>query len=248
MRLRSIVLSALGSLLSLTLLTAPAGAADEPVEPDPMAGAPTVGTCADMTWADVMGETATEDVDCARRHTTEVVGVGQLPDDLSWDQRRKVGKAVVAACAPAWETITTDDHLLYRRSAYEKFWFMPSQEQRDAGARWFRCDLARVKGEKLMVITGAGMPTVTKKLHSNVRRCMTKDFYGTVCKTKVRHLGWRNKEAFWLSVPAKDARAEKKVRRAALECCPDRVRTPKFAWSWFTDETRRWVVLCYEKV
>ena len=248
MRLRSIVLSARGSLLSLTLLTAPAGAADEPVEPDPMAGAPTVGTCADMTWADVMGETATEDVDCARRHTTEVVGVGQLPDDLSWDQRRKVGKAVVAACAPAWETITTDDHLLYRRSAYEKFWFMPSQEQRDAGARWFRCDLARVKGEKLMVITGAGMPTVTKKLHSNVRRCMTKDFYGTVCKTKVRHLGWRNKEAFWLSVPAKDARAEKKVRRAALERCPDRVRTPKFAWSWFTDETRRWVVLCYEKV
>ena len=248
MRLRSIVLPALGSLLSLTLLTAPAGAADEPVEPDPMAGAPAVGTCADMTWADVMGETATEDVDCARRHTTEVVGVGQLPDDLSWDQRRKVGKAVVAACAPGWETITTDDHLLYRRSAYEKFWFMPSQEQRDAGARWFRCDLARVKGERLMVITGAGMPTVTKKLHSNVRRCMTKDFYGTVCKTKVRHLGWRNKEAFWLSVPAKDARAEKKVRRAALERCPDRVRTPKFAWSWFTDENRRWVVLCYEKV
>lgn len=245
MRLRAIVLPVLGSALSLTLLTAPVGAADEP---DPMAGAPAVGTCADMTWSDVMGETATADVDCDRRHTTEVVGVGQLPDDLTWDQSRQVGKAVVAGCAAAWETITTDDHLLYRRSAYEKLWFKPSQEQRDAGARWFRCDLARVKGDELMVTTSAGMPAVTKKLHTNVRRCMTKDFYGTVCTTKVRHLGWRNKEAFWLSVPAKDARAEKKVRRVALERCPDRVRTPQFAWSWFTDENRRWVVLCYEKV
>lgn len=248
MRLRAIVLPALGLVLSLSLLAPPVGAADEPVEPDPMAGAPMVGSCTDMTWSDVMGETATEDVDCDHRHTTEVVGVGQLPDDLSWDQRRQVGKAVVAGCASAWETVTTDDHLLYRRSAYEKFWFMPSQEQRDAGARWFRCDLARVKGDKLMVTTSPGMPTVTKKLHNNVRRCMTKDFYATVCKTKVRHLGWRNKEAFWLSVPAKDARAEKKVRRVALERCPARVRTSHFAWSWFTDENRRWVVLCYEKV
>jgi|TARA_Y100000815_G_scaffold126351_1_gene113872 hypothetical protein len=247
-RLRAIVLPVLGSVLSLTLLAAPVGAADEPVEPDPMAGAPAIGTCADMDWDDVMGETATQDVDCERRHTTEVVGVGQLPDDLSWDQRRQVGKAVVAGCAPAWETVTTDDHLLYRRSAYVKFWFMPSQEQREAGARWFRCDLARVKGKQLMSTTGAGLPEVTeRRMKRSVQRCMTKDFYGTVCKNKRRLVAWRSKSSFWLSVPAKDSRAEKKVRRVALDRCPEKVRTASFAWSWFTDKNRRWVVVCYEK-
>ncbi|WP_300642608.1 septum formation family protein [Nocardioides sp.] len=269
MRLRALHRSVLPALLAVALLapdaagaqrtvgdppattTAEPTAAPEPeptAEPDPMAGAPTVGTCADMTWAEAMGETATEAVDCARRHTTEVVGVGQLPAELSWEQWRRAGEAVVAACAPAWETVTTADHLLYRRSAYEKFWFMPSEEQRAAGARWFRCDLARVKGQKLMVVTGAGLPVVTPKLSKPVRRCMTKDFYGTVCKNKRRLVGWRNKEAFWLPVPANDSRAERKVRRAALERCPDRVRTRQFAWSWFTDEDRRWVVLCYERV
>lgn len=213
-----------------------------------MAGAPAVGTCADMTWDDAIAETApATTVACDRRHTTQVVAVGQLPDDLSWDRMRQVGTAVTAACAPSWEDVTSDDHLLYRRSAYQKFWFIPSTEEREAGARWFRCDLARVKGKDLMTVKSAALPTVTPNLHGHVRRCMTKDFLGTVCTAHYRTVHWRGKDAFWLSVPTNDAKAQQKVGRVAIDRCADAVRTPSYAWSWFADENRRWVVVCYEK-
>lgn len=229
------------------LVPVSARAEDEPTT-DPMAGAPAVGSCWVLTWPEAAGETAPDSgVDCAEEHTTQVVAVGQLPDGVAWDQWAQVTKAVDAACDPAWEAVTTDDPLLYRRSAYQRFWFMPSVEQRDAGARWIRCDLAREHGEELLSVTGTVLPPVTRALRAEVRRCMTTDFRGTVCSASDRMVAWRGRGAFELAVPSSDARARRKVNREAEAECPRWTRTRSYAWSWFPDRDRRWIVVCYDR-
>lgn len=247
MRVRALCRAALLSLVAVGLVVPTSTAAEEPTT-DPMAGAPAVGSCWVMSWEEAAGEVAPDTgVDCGDPHTTQVVDVGQLPDGVTWDQWAQVTEAVDATCDPDWEAVTSADPLLYRRSAYQKFWFIPSQEQRTAGARWFRCDLARVHGEELLSVTGAELPQVTRALRADVRRCMTADFRGTVCSARPRTIEWRSRAASWLSVPASDARATRRVGRVARERCADRTRTPSYAWSWFEDEDRRWIVVCYDE-
>lgn len=245
MRLRALASAVLPLLASALLL--PGAAAEEPMT-DPMAGAPLVDSCWVMTWEEAAGHTAPDTgVECTEPHTTQVLAVGQLPDGVTWEQWAQVTATVDATCDPVWEQITTDDELVYRRSAYQKFWFMPSVEQREAGARWFRCDLARVHGEELLSVTGSGFPAVTSALRAEVRRCMTRDFQGTVCSARPREVAWRSRGAFWLPVPRQDARAQRKVYREALDRCPRWTTTDPYAWSWFEDRDRRWIVVCFDR-
>lgn len=245
MRLRVPVTSVLTAAL---LVPTGALASEEPAPepaPDPMAGAPAVGECSTMTFEDAVGRSAPDlQVPCKGRHTTVVTGVGQLPEDVTWDQDGEVYAAVQEACDPGWQAVTSVDHLLYRQSAYQEFWFYPTAEQRDAGARWFRCDLARVQGADLLTTRGETLPKVKPRLHDTVRRCMDASYRGTVCFA--RDAVWRSKSAYWLRVPKRDARARKVVYRSALERCPEYSRSGSFAWQWFADEERRWVVVCFD--
>lgn len=248
MRVRASVHAALLSLVTVGLLVPVSARAEGEPTTDPMAGAPAVGSCWVMTWSEAAGEVAPDTgVDCTEAHTTQVVAVGQLPDGVTWDQWSQVTSAVDAACDPAWEAVTTDDPLLYRRSAYQQFWFMPSEQQRDAGARWIRCDLAREHGEQLLSVTDAELPPVTRSLPAEVRRCMTADFRGTVCSASDRLVAWRGRGAFELAVPSSDTRARRKVNREAEDRCPRWTRTRSYAWSWFRDHDRRWIVVCYDR-
>lgn len=136
---RTSLLVALLALVGTALVAPPAQAAL-----DPGFEQPAVGTCYRMSEKELRqvsyGEAA---VDCAGKHTSQVVAVTYLPDGLSWRRASvgKVTKLAVKGCQPALDAALGGDVVLRAQSAYQLTFFIPTKAQRRAGARWIRCDV-----------------------------------------------------------------------------------------------------------
>jgi hypothetical protein len=112
-------------------------------EPDPLAGAPSLGTCYAMTRK--AAAAATNDgpgVGCSEPHTSMTYHVGHFPSD-----------SVVAD--PEAASRTCERHLpnavglsgtQVKSSILTYIWFEPSTTQWSEGARWYRCDVIAQQG------------------------------------------------------------------------------------------------------
>lgn len=235
---------------SLALLvpapTAAAASSEEPA-PDPMAGAPAVGTCSTMTWDEAFEVTAPEGsgVRCDRPHTTQVVHVGELPEDVAWEDLDAVYAAVGAGCAPAFSALTGTDLLLIKRSLYTAWSFLPTQAERESGARWYRCDVALASGERFVSRKVAKLPAIGKRVPAAVGRCLTRQLRFTPCSGDPV---WKHTGAVKVrDVSRREARARKQLSAAASQKCPDLTYGRNgYAWSSHrTSDRSLWVVVCY---
>lgn len=111
--------------------------------------APSATACYDLAFAAVLEPTNDDSpVPCTGAHTTRTVHVGRI-DPLVDGHLLAVDSARVQEQVAADCRAQVDQHLggtleARRLSRFEAAWFSPTLQQSDAGALWYRCDLALV--------------------------------------------------------------------------------------------------------
>ena len=234
--------AALTGLLAaaLTTLAAPsAGAAD------PFYQAPVVGECFDMSAAELAAPSYVEaPVDCAAVHTSQVIAVVQVPDDLTYES---AGLELFAleSCFPAQREVLGTGQVGLRLTAFNLGYFGPTAEQQAAGARWLRCDLVLGDGSDLRALPGT-LAIGTYPFKKSVSRCLAgRDFHLTVCTEPHTH-----RATGAIRIPRHDFPSRKEWHSIGTDRCRPRTssRTYRFGWpskvAWAAGDH---ALICYTK-
>lgn len=236
-------------LALLALLTAVlpglVGIATPATAGDPLAGAPSVGACYDMTFEEAYDEPMTHPTDCADRHTLVVVGVHQLPASVDWDdsERRIWQRGVQRSCEASWRTtVGTNPALLYR-TLYSSWWFKPSKAQRADGARWFTCAVGMTTSQKLVPLPTGPLPRPARQNPDAITRCGSK---GGFVPCSARHQ-LRMVHTFVVRATGNDEARVKVADRAQARTCPRAVDARRWAWSWRSVSDAKIVVGCLKR-
>lgn len=226
---------ALVAALALLALPTPASA-----EPDPMAGAPSVGDCFDITYQQGAGTSLREDpVACRRQHTLSTFVVGELPASVDWNSSdERILRAVVDVCAPARDKILGPDQATQYLSLYTYFWFMPTEAQKENGARWFSCHLTLSTGARLLPLPEKPSRLSKKDMADSVARCGTRKPAYTACSEP--HVA----RAVHATVVDKKA-TERNARSAAARICPRHVSKRYSGYTYRTVSPRSFALACY---
>jgi hypothetical protein len=110
---------------------------------------PTAGQCWNATatqaydWADWKGSTATS---CTRSHTLYTYQVGKISDEPgdSWaapGDSSALSDAIQTKAGDACGISALLPHLKWNQQLINAYFFVPTEEQWKAGARWVRCDV-----------------------------------------------------------------------------------------------------------
>lgn len=131
-------------------------ASPTPVQ-DPLAGAPTEGSCYAMSRVQSLSSTSTKKPvsDCYEKHNTLTYYVGTFKEGTTSSDYDVVSKRCEAKLAKA--TGLTKGQLF--GSVLSWVWFEPTTTQWSAGARWFRCDMVANKGDKLGLLPQSSLTT-----------------------------------------------------------------------------------------
>ncbi|KAA1427581.1 septum formation family protein [Nocardioides antri] len=168
MKLRLGTAVVLAALTSLTSLTA-ASPARAGVDTSP----PAVGSCHDLTKREAWANSEPDPrVPCTARHTTVTVKNIQLAEAPNWRDFEALGRRMFVPC---WRSVDAylDGSVAARvRSAYTIYWFIPTKVQRDAGAKWIRCDLGLPNGDRLKNLPTDGRPALGDLPHPDgIAKC-----------------------------------------------------------------------------
>jgi len=244
---RLLTVALLGAALTAPL---PAGAS---AAADPHYEEPVVGECHNYGYKRMLLQSdTTPAVDCTNRHTAKVVAVPQIPSGETWatmkaNKFRKIYALIDRKCKPAYHDLLGVNARTREMSAYAGSFFLPTQAQRDAGARWLRCDVYAMRAKALTPLRYDAAPLVPTPMPERVRKCMkAKTLYYTTCDAS--H-AWKATGAFILKKTSKYP-TETQVRRQALAKCPSRTTTRTYRWVYPT--TYQWkhgnkVVVCFSK-
>jgi len=125
---------AAGSLAPAATAGAPTGRADG----DPGYNQPPEGACYRLSAKEVGRPSATKHaISCDREHTTMTIEVFRLSGPVDWDN---VFSRLTVRCHKAFYAALGTTRYA-KLSAYDFWWFRPTEEEREAGARWVRCDI-----------------------------------------------------------------------------------------------------------
>jgi hypothetical protein len=169
---RSRIALAVAALFATTLFAAPADAAT-----------PVVGKCYNLTYSQVLAaSTNAPAVSCTSSHNAKTIGVRQVPNSTDYKHLTDAEAFKLAAtlCYPKFTaylgSTAEDQHL----TAYDLLFYIPTQTQRNAGARWMRCDLVLDAGKSIARLPAASnsSPVLTGELPDSIKRCLvTVDSY-----------------------------------------------------------------------
>lgn len=229
-------------LAGLALGTVPVASA---AESDPMVGAPAVGECYDLTLDEAYAPSTTDTpMSCKRRHTVRVIAVGQVPDGISYDDDRALGKAAKRICTRSWRRYYDWNRPRSQLTLLQGVWLQPTKDQLIAGARWLSCGIALVAGDALVPLPKGGPARASRNPVDSIRRCATGKLDITVCSKK--H-AWRATHAFAVKAPGGDKARYAKLQKAAQKTCGRRSATPRFVWSSGHLRGTTYAVICYSK-
>jgi hypothetical protein len=236
---------------ALTVSTAPSHAQGQPDGPD--FGAPTVGACSSMTakQANAKADKSTV-VSCSDTHTAKVAGVVALPDQLDYSSDvAKLYRVIVDTCRPKVNKMLGRTDAARDSSAYDLVWFIPTENQRQHGARWLSCSIVLRQAFKLAKLPTNKTPLLPSgKLGDGIHRCLLADTSRTITtRCSARH-GWRATGSF--VIDSNRYPGAKAVNRKARTKCAHRVLPGKaYRWTYWT--RINWqvggdhAVICYSK-
>ena len=141
MLLRRLLACAAASAMVLTGCSDPESEA-EPTEVS--VEAPEVGACRQLTAEDINNSTDdTDPVDCAEPHTAETFLVSEFTGKAAKSDHddARLGAQAYKRCQAQFIEFVGGTESLVMRSMLTWAWFRPTDEQWEAGARWFRCDV-----------------------------------------------------------------------------------------------------------
>ncbi len=105
---------------------------------------PAVAACRQLGAADIRESSdATDPVPCSEPHTAETFLVEELPGTFATAESDdpRLAARVYKRCQRQFVEFTGGTESLAMRTILTWAWFRPSEEQWDAGARWYRCDV-----------------------------------------------------------------------------------------------------------
>ena len=208
--------------VAMTALAAPSASAA-----DPGFQAPVVGQCFDLSREELEQPSHPEaPVDCAAEHTSQVIAVAQLPDDVTYDGKGLL-RFALETCYPAQRKVLGTSKLGVRLTAYNIGYFGPTAEQQVAGARWLRCDLVLTDDDTLLPLPGR-LAVGRFPFAKAVSRCLAgRDFHVTVCAQEHSH-----RATAALRVDAKRYPSEKAWRRIGTQRCRTATTSRSYRFSW----------------
>ena len=210
---------------------------------DPMAGAPAKGDCYAMTLKQASGDHEVGDpVGCARRHTSQIVGVLQLPARVTWDSSQDT---ILAAIGRGCENALTDaigsNQKVRYRTQYGAFMFIPTDAEKDQGARWFSCHAAVTENDALGSLPKR-LPKLRLPLPDSVAKCVTglKQYVFTTCAD--RH-NWRSTYTTYVNKRLTD----RSLDRVSRQICPRHVSSRVWLRSALPLTRSKFVLACYTR-
>jgi|tagenome__1003787_1003787.scaffolds.fasta_scaffold20742090_2 hypothetical protein len=243
---------AVAAATALTLSTAPADAQQAPAR-GPGFGAPSVGACSTMTakQADAKADHSAV-VPCSDAHTAKVAGVVQLPDRLDYSSDlAKLYRVMVNRCRPKLNRMLGRTDQVRDSSAYDLVWFLPSQRQRQHGARWISCSIVLRQAFKLAKLPTNRTPLLPSgRLGDGVHRCLRADTSRTITTRCAARHAWRASGSFLIA--SEKYPGHKTVNRKARHECLSRVLAGK-PYAWTYPSKINWqvggdhAVICYSK-
>jgi hypothetical protein len=238
-------------LLTIALLGAALTAplpAQAGTEPDPHYEEPVVGECHDYGWKVYLAPHDTSAaVPCKRDHTAKVFKVFQLPSDLDWTATdAQIGALIKARCHTAWKKWLGRDQVTIARTAYGEAWYSPTQAQRDAGARWIRCDIVLFASRGLARLPKNKAPMIPQPMITRVQKCLVgKNYLATACNYPHE---WKATGSFKLAKGKYPSAT--KFRTIASQRCPRLVNSRRYLY-WYPSKSL-WaggyrIMICYTK-
>ncbi|GAA4707639.1 septum formation family protein [Nocardioides conyzicola] len=245
--LRCLGVTAVLVLLAGLLGVGPASAGE--TDPDPLAGAPAVGACYDLTLKQAYGHSSPKPaVECTGDETMFVTAVGEVPASFDWaDVNWKkfpaaMSRKLTTTCDPATKKLlgTPTRRAL---TLWDSYWFAPNKREIAAGARWFSCSVALTSSTKLLDLPAAGPAKITGSIPDAVARCakaVKGGFAAVACSASHQY-----RTTFSKVVRGKAT--DKSVLKAANRTCPRHVVSREWLYrtSWVTRTT--FVLACSNK-
>jgi hypothetical protein len=202
---------------------------------------PAHGACHDLTTKEADAASVPRaPVDCAAAHTSEVIAVGALPDELTWNSSKSdLTSAILPVCGRAWDRVTGGNLLRQVRSQYDFVWFQPTAAEQETGARWFSCHAVARTDDGLAALPHP-LPKLGKRSPDAVTTCLTGSLKYTTCADK--HV-WRASHSFY----ATGKPTRRAIDAAANRTCPRHVTSRKWLRQGFDSPGKRFIVVCYSK-
>ncbi|SEB75537.1 Septum formation [Nocardioides exalbidus] len=195
---------------------------------DPLLGAPVTGQCFDMSTEELSQPTYPEAaIDCTLPHTSQVVGVAVLPDDLAYESPDLEQFALESCYAAVRKAIGVKNMRALSLTAYNVGFFVPSTDLQSAGARWLRCDVVLGHLAELHALP-AKLEVGRFPYAKGVSRCLAgRDFHVTVCAEKHTY-----RATAAVTVPGKKFPSVKKWQRLGNRQCVRGVTSRQFRFGW----------------
>jgi hypothetical protein len=237
----------LGLCTAITALVAAAltAAAPSASAADPTYQAPLVGSCFDMSAEELEAPSNIDTpVDCAAAHTSTIIAVVQLPDDLTYDSTG-LETFALQSCFPAQRQALGASKLATRLTAYNVGYFGPTAEQQAAGARWLRCDLV-LGGTTDLQPLPSKLKVGKYPFSKEVSRCLVgRDFRLTACSQKHTY-----RATAAIKTAGKKFPNEKAWKRIGTQRCRSAVTSRSFRFGW--PSKAAWkagdrALICYSK-
>lgn len=131
-------------LAGATTLTACSGGESEAEPTEVSVEAPSVGDCRSLDVEDISRSTDdTAPVPCSEPHTTQTFLVDEFTGKAAASDHddSRLGAQAYERCQSEFIEYVGGTESLVMRSMLTWAWFRPTDEQWEAGARWFRCDV-----------------------------------------------------------------------------------------------------------
>ncbi len=159
-------------------LAAPAGAETVP-EPPP------VDSCHNLTLDEAYADSDPDPaVDCSEPHTTITVGAIQFESAPDWNDHDSYAGLVSKRCVSKMGPYFGDRYKALTLSTWTIYWFIPTAAEREAGAKWVRCDAAVYSPGQMPKLPTDGSPLLESPpadWHARCAQGEDKNYAPTTC-------------------------------------------------------------------
>jgi hypothetical protein len=229
-------------LAALSLLTVGAGSLTIASPASAAAGVPKVGECHQLSTAQALAMSDTKPgVACSKPHDFQTFAVLTSPTSLAGLTDEQLSAASTACTRPFIKAL--GPAVRSSLTSYELYTFVPTAAQREAGARWIRCDLTLDRNHRPTALPRHRLsrPIVPSRIPDGVRTCLTRSRAITTCE---RPHAYRAAMAFVIRQAAYPS--EEQFNRAADRRCAPGWALAQLATrrAW---EAGRHTVVCFDR-
>lgn len=171
----------LAAALLAVLTTLPAASAGPAARGTVDITPPEVGSCHDLTYDEAWNFADPDPaVDCTTEHTSVTLKVVTFDKTPDWNDDDALADIYYPPCERALLRLFDGKAKALAASAFDFWWFGPTKAQRDAGAKWVRCDVALAAGARFVPLPTDGDPELgSLPLDDSVARCRRRKSHET---------------------------------------------------------------------